>query len=238
MMIRRRILIAQNGCSTAASILQALNEAAFEVEQVSDIAQVIKKAIEFRPALILCVVCSWDDRLHELFWELAELNTTRSIRRVVLAAEALPDERVAALDAGADDFLTQAISPRELVARVQAVLRCYQSVSVEDDCQSLGPLHLFREGMEVKIGGQRTKLSPREFGLLHYLMNRPGRVISRDELLENVWYPSGEIEERRVVDVYIWRLREKIEEDPTHPRFLITRRGEGYSLIDPDGTPA
>jgi DNA-binding response OmpR family regulator len=86
--------------------------------------------------------------------------------------------------------------------------------------------------MEISLGAERKKLSPKEFNLLAHLMNSPGRVFSREELLESVWIP-WEIEDRRIVDVYIWRLREKIEDDLSQPRRLLTRRGEGYSLVDP-----
>jgi DNA-binding response OmpR family regulator len=84
----------------------------------------------------------------------------------------------------------------------------------------------------VDLRADRKSLSPKEFELLDYLMNNPGRVFSREELLEHVWGP-WEVDDRRVVDVYICRLREKIEEDPSQPRSLLTRRGQGYILVDP-----
>jgi DNA-binding response OmpR family regulator len=87
--------------------------------------------------------------------------------------------------------------------------------------------------MEAGVGAERKKLSPTEFNLLCHLMDHPGRVFNREELLENAWVP-WEIDDYRVVDVYIWRLREKIEEDPRRPQRLLTRRGQGYFLVDPE----
>jgi DNA-binding response OmpR family regulator len=86
--------------------------------------------------------------------------------------------------------------------------------------------------MELRIGDEIKKLTPKEFEVLGYLMDNPGRVFSRESLLEIAWIP-WEIEQRRVVDVYISRIREKIEDDPAQPRRLLTRRGEGYFMVDP-----
>jgi DNA-binding response OmpR family regulator len=86
--------------------------------------------------------------------------------------------------------------------------------------------------VSVEAGAERKKLTKKEFDLLGYLMDNPGRVFSREELLERVWVP-WEIDERRVVDVYICRLREKIEDDPSQPLRLLTRRGQGYILVAP-----
>ncbi|WP_162539578.1 response regulator transcription factor [Granulicella sp. WH15] len=202
---------------------------------LTDSTQTMRAALEQMPALVLFDVPLWQPELEEILVALGSLKRTRSIRKIVLAATARLEDKVTALDAGADDFLLKPISARELTARLKAVLRNYEAVSFEEEKQSLGALDLYREGMEVAIGDQRQKLSPTEFNLLAYFMERPGHVLSREELLENLWLPCKEIEDRRVVDVYIWRLREKIEEDPSKPRRLLTRRGEGYALIDPEG---
>jgi DNA-binding response OmpR family regulator len=124
------------------------------------------------------------------------------------------------------------VSPRELLVRLEATLRSQTIVFPEEEVRTLGALSLYREGMEIFLGAERKKLSPKEFNLLALLMTSPGRVFSREELLESVWI-HWEIEGRRIVDVYIRRLREKIEDDLSQPRRLLKRRGEGYSLVDP-----
>ena len=230
--MRRRILVAEDTKALASSFIATLEHARFEIATANDTSHMMRSVLNYRPALILFSVSSWKTSLQEAFLEMRSLNAGRAVRKVVLASSATHDDRISALDLGADDFLILPVSDRELLARLKAVLRTYQA-QYEEEIQSLGNLFLHREGLEISIGNQRTKLSPREFRLLAYLMERPGHVVSRDELLDNLWYPTAEIEEPRVVDVYIWRLREKIEEDPARPRRLITRRGEGYSLIDP-----
>ena len=116
---------------------------------------------------------------------------------------------------------------------MHATLRASEKLQIPEDIQSLGCMHLYRESMEVSISERRTRLSPREFNLLAYMMDHAGQVLSRMDLLENLWFPVEELQEHRVVDVYVMRLREKIEEDPSQPRRLLTRRGEGYCLVDP-----
>jgi DNA-binding response OmpR family regulator len=158
------------------------------------------------------------------------LRSGRTARKIILSDSAGLDDKVRALDLGADDFLLKPISSRELLVRINAVLRSHIPACPKDNVQTFGELSLYREAMEISVGKERKKLTPKEFDLLRCLMNHPGQVFSREELLERVWIP-WEIEDRRVVDVYIWRLREKIEVDPSNPRWLITRRGQGYSLV-------
>ncbi len=234
----RKVLVVPNPTAAPSDavsniLTEACALAALDLRIAPDLTQAARLALELRPAIMLFDTPTWDAPLQECLWQLSQLRSARGIRKLILASTATLDDRVAALEAGADDFLLKPISARELHARFLALLRSQQATHPEEDPQQLGALQLHREGMEIAIGEQRTKLSPREFGLLAYLMDRPGHVLSREELLENLWYPAGEVEDRRVVDVYIWRLREKIEDDPAHPLRLLTRRGEGYCLIDP-----
>jgi DNA-binding response OmpR family regulator len=212
-------------------ISEALDNGTFDLKFVSDMSRVSKLVLELKPALLLLEIDSWRKQTKELLYELGNLKGTQPFRRVILS-EATVDDRVSALELGADDFLVKPISTRELLARLQAVLRSSSNVVFEEEVQSVGTLCLYRELMEVSAGAERKKLSRTEFNLLAYFMEFRGHVLSRDRLLKNVWIP-WEIEDPRVVDVYVYRLREKIEEDPSHPTRLITRRGEGYSLIDP-----
>ncbi|SNT36763.1 two-component system, OmpR family, alkaline phosphatase synthesis response regulator PhoP/two-component system, OmpR family, response regulator VicR [Granulicella rosea] len=235
----RKILILLNAASPRVSpvLAEACAMAGLEPHLALDLPQAARMAFELRPTLICFDQQPWTTALQDSLWQINRLQNIRSSRKLILATGATLDDCVLALEAGADDFILNPVSARELHARIKALLRSQDALSHEDDPVRCGTLQLHREGMEVEIqhrgAEQRSKLSPREFSLLAYFMDRPGHVLSRDELLENLWYPVGEIEDRRVVDVYIWRLREKIEDDPTRPSRLLTRRGEGYCLVEP-----
>jgi two-component system response regulator VicR len=229
---RKRIMVLPGQGSDSSVVREALGNGDFDLKFVSDLSRMSKAVLELKPALLLMEIDSWQKQTKDLLCELGNLKSTQPFRKGILSGAATVDDRVSALELGADDFLVNPISSRELLARLQAVLRARTSVAVEEDIRSLGSLHLYSGLMEVSIGTDRKKLSPTEFHLLSYFMDHPGQVLSRDRLLENVWIP-WEIEDRRVVDVYVLRLREKIEESSSHPTRLITRRGEGYLLIDP-----
>jgi two-component system, OmpR family, response regulator VicR len=230
--MRKKIVVVHNSDRVSPVIGEALDEAAFELMFLSGFSDVITSVLEFKPALILFDITCWEKALKDPLTELMNLKSGRSARKVILSEAAGLDDKVNALELGADDFLLKPISSRELLVRLSAALRSYMPPFEEDDVKMLGDLALYSEAKEISIGKERKKLSPKEFDLLCFLMDHPGQVFSREELLENVWIP-WEIEDRRVVDVYIWRLREKIETDPSKPRILLTRRGHGYSLVAP-----
>jgi DNA-binding response OmpR family regulator len=228
--MRKKVLIVHPWYRASSVIGEALDEEAFALLFVSDLSDVVISVLEFKPELVLFEIVCWQKPLENLLSELMDLKSSRSTRKIILAENTGLDDKVRALDLGADDFLLKPISSRELLVRINAVLRSHMAACPDDKIQTLGELSLYREAMEISVGKERKKLSPKEFGLLCCLMDHPGQVFSREELLESVWIP-WEIKDRRVVDVYIWRLREKIEVDRSHPRWLITRRGKGYSLV-------
>jgi DNA-binding response OmpR family regulator len=230
--MHRRILVVRNSDKMASVIEEALDNSAFDLRVQVGLPGVVASVMEHRPVLVFFEIACWEKAVQNSLSELAAFAGARSIRKIILSGKAGPEDAASALDSGADDFLLKPISSRELLVRINAVLRSYAMNTAEEHIQTLGTLSLLREAMEVSVGAERKKLSPTEFNLLSYLMDHPGRVFNREELLENAWVP-WEIEDRRVVDVYIWRLREKIEEDPSRPQRLLTRRGEGYFLIDP-----
>ena len=236
--MRKRMLVVQDQGLLISAAHGALHEDAFEVELVRGFAHAQKVILDFRPALILVEIVSWNMSTEAFLCELGVLRSARASRKIILAGSASMQDKVLALEAGADDFLLSSISPRELCARLEAVLRSYVPPLADEDEQSVGVLRLRRNGMEVVVGNEIRKLSRTEFNLLAFLMDHPGHVVTREVLLENIWLPSNEIEHPRTVDVYICRLREKIESNPAEPTRLITRRGYGYSLIDPSKMPS
>jgi two-component system alkaline phosphatase synthesis response regulator PhoP len=143
-------------------------------------------------------------------------------------------ERVVGLEIGADDYVTKPFSPRELVARVRAILR---RTAVEASPGQTGPLRggglvLDPNTHEVTLDGRLVDLTAKEFELLRLLLSHPNRVFTRDFLLEHIWgydyYGST-----RTVDMHISRLREKIEDDPASPTYIVTVRGVGYKFKAP-----
>jgi two-component system, OmpR family, response regulator MtrA len=159
----------------------------------------------------------------------------RSLRRisdvpiVMVTARADTHDVVAGLEAGADDYLTKPFAPKELSARIRALLRRARTPDTFSQQLLFGDLEIVPDAGEVKVGGQEVHLTKTEFRLLCELASSPGRVFSREVLLERVW-GYGYFGDGRLVDVHIRRLRTKIEVDPANPRHVATVRGLGYKL--------
>ncbi|MFZ3101111.1 MAG: response regulator transcription factor [Desulfitobacteriaceae bacterium] len=145
---------------------------------------------------------------------------------IMLTAKGEELDKVLGLELGADDYMTKPFSPRELLARIKARLRRVRN-SEEDNEIVYGELRLNINSFRVYIRGEEAELTPKEFELLRMLVSRPGRVYSRDELLEHIWgyeYTG----DTRTVDVHVRHLRQKIEIDPSNPDYIETIRGLGY----------
>lgn len=173
------------------------------------------------------------------------LEVTREVRKthdmpiIMVTAKDQEIDKVLGLEMGADDYVTKPFSNRELVARVKASLRRQSVVQNAEDSDSenndivIGDLTIHPDAYIISKYGETIELTHREFELLHYLARHKGQVMTRENLLETVWGYDyfGDV---RTVDVTIRRLREKIEDNPSHPNYLVTRRGVGYYLRDPE----
>jgi phosphate regulon transcriptional regulator PhoB len=157
---------------------------------------------------------------------------TAGIPIIMLTAKGEEVDRVIGLESGADDYMTKPFSSRELVARIKAVLRRTREKAVPEKTIRIGDLLINTETYGVTKGKAVVELSATEFKLLLYLVQRKGRVFSRDQLVDAVWKGATFIEPR-TVDVHIRRLRTRIEDDPSSPIYLKTRRGVGY-YVDAD----
>jgi len=162
----------------------------------------------------------------EILQAVREVRPTQPV--IILTAKGDEHDRVAGLKQGADDYVVKPFSVKELVARVEAVLRRSPARPSDVEIVELphGTANLARR--ELLLADERVELSERETDLLRYLVNNPGRAISRAELLANVWRITPEGVATRTIDMHIARLREKLRDDPHQPRVLITVRGKGY----------
>ncbi len=162
-------------------------------------------------------------------------DVCRAIRRVsdvpivMVTARADTHDVVAGLEAGADDYLTKPFAPKELSARIRALLRRARTAEPGSPQMIFGELEIVPDEGVVRVGGEEVHLTKTEFRLLVELASNPGRVFSREVLLERVW-GYGYFGDGRLVDVHIRRLRTKIETDAANPRHVVTVRGLGYKL--------
>lgn len=153
---------------------------------------------------------------------------TKLIPIIILTAKSEEADRVLGLEMGADDYVTKPFSPRELVARVRAVLRRSGSVDEEEpEVIENGVIRIDLRQHLVKVRGTEVELTPKEFDFLKLLLLNPGRAFTREFLLEHLWGYEY-FGDTRTVDVHVRRLRQKIEDDPANPEYLETVRGVGY----------
>jgi two-component system phosphate regulon response regulator PhoB len=147
----------------------------------------------------------------------------------MLTARSGEADRVVGLELGADDYVTKPFSMRELVARIRALLRRHEAIPQRNSVQR-GDLVIDPSAHAVSVAGKQVELSALEFRLLHHLASHPGLVFSRDQLLDRVWGNDRSVTPRSV-DVYIRRVREKIESEPQQPAYLQTVHGVGYRFV-------
>ena len=169
-------------------------------------------------------------------WEVCRhIRRSSDVPIIMLTAREDEVDRISGLTLGADDYVTKPFSPRELVARVKAILRRTRlQTRNEQTVFSAAGLVLDTEKIQVTLHGERIPLTPHEYKLLEALMSGRGKVLSRQKLLEYL-YPNDEaIVIDRVVDVHIGKLRQKLKEDPANPRFILTVRGIGYRFTESD----
>lgn len=204
-----------------------LERAGYQVETAYDGDQALQVALAELPDLIILDIMLPGKDGFEVCRQIRRRST---VPIIMLTAKEAETDKIQGLDEGADDYVTKPFSPGEVVARVRALLRRSQgSMSAAGDQDQIycGHLTIDLKGHQVLKDDQQIELTAREFELLKYLAQHPGQVFSRETLLEDVWgyRYHGDI---RTVDVTIRRLREKIEDHPGDPRFILTKRGAGY----------
>ena len=211
-----------------------LERAGFTVRAYPAIGSIVQDAERLKPSLFLLDVMVPGGDGMDLCRRLRQNPVLSGVPIIFLTARAAENDRVQGLELGADDYITKPFGTRELVARVRAVLRRFQPT------EASGPLSVVKveemeidgSAMELRVKGEIVPTTATEFRLLDYLARHPARVFSRDQLLDAVWGDARFVTPRSV-DVYVRRIREKIEIDPEAPRYLKTMRGAGYRFEIP-----
>ena len=223
----KRILIIEDDRDIIELVRYNLEKDGFQVSSVGDgitgLAQVKKSPPDL---LVLDLMLPKLPGL-EICKEVRRDSTLNRLPILMLTARGEEADRVIGLELGADDYVTKPFSPRELVARVKALLRRAEPPDPAAKPIQLGALEIDPSAYRVTVNGKPVPLSTLEFRLLYFLASRPNRVFSRDQLLDAVWGTERFVTPRSI-DVYIRRLREKIESDPEKPTHLRTMRGAGY----------
>jgi len=203
-----------------------LRGAGYDVATFFSGAPVVPEAAMTQPALFLLDIMLPGMSGFDLCRQIRQHERLGKIPIIFVSARTQEPDRLQAFDAGGDGYITKPFSPRELIARVRNVLRG-QMDAPNREILLLGELEIDIASMTVRVAGRTVATTVREFRLLEYLARHRGRVFTRDQLLDAVW-KEGSFVTPRSIDVFVRRLREKIERDPRHPRYLKTLRGIGY----------
>jgi DNA-binding response OmpR family regulator len=226
MTLKRPIVMLEDDADIAALVKHSLESAGYATRVYSHAGRVLEEAEELRPALFLLdIMVPGGDGL-DVCRRILKSETLGATPVIFVTAKTSETDRVLGLELGADDYISKPFSQRELVARVKAVLRRFEQPLAPAIIKA-GELEVDTGAMTVKVRGKLVTTTATEFRLLEHLASHPGRVYTRDQILDAVWRDTSFVTPRSV-DVYVRRLREKIERDPENPRYLKTLRGAGY----------
>ncbi|NVU82057.1 DNA-binding response regulator [Listeria monocytogenes] len=235
-MAEKKILVVDDEKPIADIVKFNLNKEGFDVYCAYDGDEALELVEEVQPDLILLdIMLPGRDGIEVC----REVRKKYDMPIIMVTAKDSEIDKVIGLELGADDYVTKPFSNRELIARVKANLRRHSQVSsnaAEEEENSeleIGSLIIHPDAYVASKLGETIELTHREFELLHYLAKHMGQVMTREHLLQTVWGYDyfGDV---RTVDVTVRRLREKIEDNPSHPAWLVTRRGVGYYLRNPE----
>ena len=207
-----------------------LKKAKFRVLSARDGAEGLDSAMDARPDAVVLDIMMPKFNGYEVAKKLKADPLTEPIPILFLSAKGEAESRIKGLELGADDYISKPFSPRELVLRIQALLRRKRSASTPEIIQA-GPFHLDRTTLKVTLAGERLDLTSTEFKLLSLLVGKEGTIQTREGLLKEVWGYSPSVD-TRTVDTHVRRLREKLGE---HAPLLQTVRGEGYRFVSAAG---
>ena len=228
----KRILIVEDEKNIVDILSFNLSKEGYEALEAYDGEAGLQLALEQNPDLIL---------LDLMLPKMDGFDVCRNLRKenrstpvIMLTAREEETDKVLGLELGADDYITKPFSMRELLARVKANIRRNEMVAgspapaPSGSRMELGRISIDPDQMVVYKDGRALELTQREYELIKFLAAQPGKVFSREALMEHVWNYEGYVGDVRAVDVAVRRLREKVEDDPASPQFVVTRRGLGY----------
>lgn len=237
--LAKKVLVVEDEPSIVKLVQFNLEKAGFDVDIATDGEMALAQAANVNPDLIV---------LDLMLPKIDGLEVCRKLRQekrhvpiLILTAKSDEFDKVLGLELGADDYLTKPFSPRELTARVKAILRRMEAIQQikEQDPQKgeiqIGELRIDLDGYEVMRNQVKLELTPKEFELLVFMANHRGKVLSRDQLLNTVWNYDY-VGDSRIVDVHVSHLRDKIEQDSRKPVYIKTVRGIGYKFEGPKVT--
>lgn len=229
--MKRRVYVVEDDADIARLVQHQLENAGYESRVFGSAANVLSEAEKENPSLFLLDIMVPGGDGIELCRRIRQAPRFAAVPVIFMTAKTAEADRVLGLEIGADDYITKPFSLRELVARVRATLR---RVEQPPACSVMtaGDLEIDTAAMSLKVRGDLVATTTTEFRLLEYFACHPGRVFTRDQLLDAVWRDTAFVAPRSV-DVYVRRLREKIERDPKNPRMLRTLRGAGYRFEAP-----
>lgn len=231
MQTNQTVVVLEDEVDISRLIQYHLEGAGFTVRPYLAIGQLMAEAERQPPAVFLLdIMVPGGDGL-DLCRRLRQNSSLSSVPIIFLTARAAENDRVQGLELGADDYITKPFSTKELVARVKAVLRRFERPAAPSVVK-FEEIEIDGHAMQLRVAGELVTTTATEFRLLDYLARHPGRVFSRDHLLDAVWGDARFVTPRSV-DVYVRRIREKIETDAETPRYLKTMRGAGYRFEIP-----
>jgi DNA-binding response OmpR family regulator len=230
--LSQTIFVLEDEADISRLVQYHLEGAGFTVRPYAAIGNIVVDAERQPPSLFIMV--PGGDGL-DLCRRLRQNPLLSVVPIIFLTARAAENDRVHGLELGADDYITKPFATRELVARVKAVLRRFERPTAPSVVK-FEHIEIDASAMQVRVHGELVTTTATEFRLLDYLARHPGRVFSRDHLLDAVWGDARFVTPRSV-DVYVRRIREKIEDDAETPRYLKTMRGAGYRFEIPKPLP-
>jgi two-component system, OmpR family, KDP operon response regulator KdpE len=223
-----RILVVDDEPSIVAAVAPLLRSRGYEVLTAMTGRAAVDTAEQENPELVVLDLGLPDMDGVEVC---AQLRKSRSIPIIVLSARGAEGDKVRALDAGADDYVTKPFGAEELLARIRAALRRVEPASAPSEPLVRGNLVIDRARFRVLRDGEEVRLTPKEFELLTYLAQRPGRVLTHRTILKAVWGPNA-VDQPEHLRVLVMSLRKKIEPNPSAPRYILTEPWIGYRFAD------
>ena len=225
------LLVIEDDSAVARSLKDGLERSGFHVTWKASGEEGVQFAASQKPHLVVLDVRLPDGSGFDFCRQLRQLGLHMPV--LILTVQGDEVDKVLGLEMGADDYVTKPFSLRELVSRLRALLRrAYGEFSTADsDLLYAGDLVIDQSRALVQRGGQSIALTPTEFRLLVYLARRPGQVVTRAQIIDDLWGYASDLESERTINVHVRRLREKVELDPSRPAMILTVPGIGYRLV-------